>query len=98
MANYIIRRIFYLIPVCFGILLVTFLIKSLIPTDVVTQIYHGKTTDQNAQVAMDNIRHQFHLDQPMIVQFVYYVNDYSMGILGISSYPPACFDELLTGM
>jgi ABC-type dipeptide/oligopeptide/nickel transport system permease component len=35
-------------------------------------------------VAVANIRHQFHLDEPMIVQFGYYVNDLLHGNLGIS--------------
>jgi ABC-type dipeptide/oligopeptide/nickel transport system permease component len=84
MATYIIRRILLLFPVCFGILIATFIIKSLIPTDVATQMYMGVISDQNAQVAVANIRHQFHLDQPMIVQFGYYVNDLLHGNLGIS--------------
>jgi ABC-type dipeptide/oligopeptide/nickel transport system permease component len=84
MATYIIRRILYLIPVCFGILVATFFIKSLIPTDVVTQMYEGVVSEENAKVAVANIRHQFHLDQPMIVQFGYYVNDLLHGNLGIS--------------
>jgi ABC-type dipeptide/oligopeptide/nickel transport system permease component len=84
MITYIIRRILYLIPVCFGILLATFMIKSMIPTDVVTQMYMGKMSDAQAQVAVDNIRHHFHLDQPMIVQFGYYVKDLLHGDLGIS--------------
>ena len=84
MAAYIIRRIFYMIPVCFGILIATFIIKSLIPTDVVTEMYMGVISDANAKVAVENIRHQFHLDEPMIVQFGYYVNDLLHGDLGIS--------------
>ncbi len=84
MVTYIIRRIFLLLPVCFGILIATFVIKSLIPTDVVTQMYMGVVSEQNARVAVENIRHQFHLDQPMIVQFGYYVNDLLHGNFGIS--------------
>jgi ABC-type dipeptide/oligopeptide/nickel transport system permease component len=84
MTAYIIRRILYLIPVCLGILLATFMIKALIPTDVVTQMYMGKMSDEQAKVAIENIRHQFHLDEPMIVQFGYYIKDLLHGDLGIS--------------
>ncbi len=84
MAVYIIRRILYLFPVCIGILVATFMIKALIPTDVVTQMYMGKVSDEQAKVAVENIRHQFHLDEPMIVQFGYYISDLLHGDLGIS--------------
>ncbi len=84
MLTYIIRRILLLIPVCLGILIATFIIKSLIPTDVATQMYMGVISDQNAAVAVANIRHMFHLDQPMIIQFWYYLKDLLHGNLGIS--------------
>jgi ABC-type dipeptide/oligopeptide/nickel transport system permease component len=84
MTTFIIRRILYIFPVCFGILLATFLIKSIIPTDVVTQMYMGKMSDVQAKAAVENIRHQFHLDEPMIVQLGYYINDVFHGNLGIS--------------
>ncbi len=84
MTTYIIRRILYLIPVCFGILLATFMMKTLIPTDVVTQMYMGIMSEEKAKVAVENIRRQFHLDEPMIVQFGYYVSGLLRGDLGIS--------------
>lgn len=84
MATYIIRRILYLFPVLFGILLATFIIKSLIPTDVVTQMYMGVVSEERAKEAVENIRRQFHLDEPMIVQFGYYINDLLHGNFGIS--------------
>lgn len=84
MTTYILRRILYLIPVCFGILLATFLMKALIPTDVVTQMYMGVMSEEKAKDAIENIRHQFHLDEPIMVQFGYYVNDLLHGDLGIS--------------
>ena len=84
MVSYIIRRILYVIPVCFGILVATFVMKSMIPTDVVTQMYMGVMTEEKAKVAIENIRHKFHLDEPLIVQFGYYVGDLLHGDLGIS--------------
>ncbi len=60
------------------------MMKAMIPTDVVTQMYMGKMSDEKAKVAIENIRHQFHLDEPMIVQFGYYVRDLLHGDLGIS--------------
>jgi ABC-type dipeptide/oligopeptide/nickel transport system permease component len=84
LLTYILRRILYLVPVCFGILLVTFIIKIFIPTDVVAMMYAGQLTEEESQETVDLIRAEFHLDQPMIVQFYYYVSDILRGDLGVS--------------
>jgi ABC-type dipeptide/oligopeptide/nickel transport system permease component len=82
--NYILRRILYLVPVCIGILLVTFLIKAAIPTDAVSMLYSGQLTEEDSAEAEAIIRAEFHLDQPPVVQFYYYVSDILHGDLGIS--------------
>jgi ABC-type dipeptide/oligopeptide/nickel transport system permease component len=82
--TYILRRILYLLPVCVGILLVTFLIKAAIPTDVVSMMYSGQLTEEDSAEAAAIIRAEFHLDQPPLVQFYYYVSDILHGDLGIS--------------
>ncbi len=84
MFSYIVRRILYLLPVCVGILLVTFLIKAAIPTDVVSMLYSGQLTEADSAEAEAIIRAEFHLDQPPLVQFYYYVSDVLHGNLGIS--------------
>ncbi len=84
MTSYIIRRILFLIPICFGILFITFLLKAFIPTDAVSMMYMGNTTDQASAEAQAAMRAQFHLDQPWYVQFGYYVWDVLHGDLGVS--------------
>jgi len=84
MTLYIIRRLLYLIPVCLGILVLTFLVKVFIPTDVVSMLYMGQISEADSQEAADIIRARYHLDQPMPVQFYYYVNDILHGDLGVS--------------
>ncbi len=84
MVNYILRRILYLVPVCLGILLVTFLIKAAIPTDAVSMLYSGQLTEEDSAEAEAIIRAEFHLDQPPLVQFFYYASDILHGDLGIS--------------
>jgi len=49
---YIAQRLALTVPVVVGILLVTFAIKSLIPTDAVTAMYQGQYTDQEASKAI----------------------------------------------
>lgn len=84
MTLYIIRRILYLIPVCLGILVLTFMVKIFIPTDVVSMLYMGQISEADSKEAADIIRARYHLDQPMPVQFYYYVNDILHGDLGVS--------------
>jgi ABC-type dipeptide/oligopeptide/nickel transport system permease component len=84
LLTYILRRLFYLLPVCIGILLVTFLIKAAIPTDAVSMLYSGQLTEEDSAEASAAIRAEFHLDQPPLVQFYYYVSDILHGDLGVS--------------
>jgi ABC-type dipeptide/oligopeptide/nickel transport system permease component len=84
MILYIFRRILYLIPVCLGILILTFLIKIFIPTDVASMMYMGQMSEADSKEAVDIIRAHYHLDQPMAVQFYYYISDILRGDLGVS--------------
>ncbi len=84
MTAYILRRLLYLLPVCVGILLVTFLIKAAIPADAVSMLYSGQLSEEDSQEASAIIRAEFHLDQPPLVQFYYYVADILRGDLGVS--------------
>lgn len=84
MLGYVLRRLALTVPVIVGILLVTFVIKSLIPTDAVTAMFQGQATEQEAKVAIDAMRHQFGLDQPWYVQFGRYVGGVVQGDFGIS--------------
>lgn len=84
MIFYILRRILYLLPVCVGILLVTFLIKAAIPTDAVSMLFSGQLTEADSAEAEAIIRAEFHLDKSPIVQFFYYVSDVAHGDLGVS--------------
>ena len=84
MTTYIIRRIFFLIPILIGILLITFLLQAFIPTDVVSQMYMGTMSEDQASEAMANMRAKFHLDQPWYIQFFYYATNVLKGDLGIS--------------
>ena len=84
MLGYIAQRLLLTIPVVVGILLVTFAIKSLIPTDAVTAIYQGQYTEKEAAQAIANMRAHYHLDQPWYVQFGYYASGVAHGDLGES--------------
>jgi ABC-type dipeptide/oligopeptide/nickel transport system permease component len=84
LTTYILRRLAFLVPVIIGILFITFLIKAFIPTDVVSMMYMGQATDEQAAEAMAIMRAEFHLDEPWYMQFLYYCADVLRGDLGIS--------------
>jgi ABC-type dipeptide/oligopeptide/nickel transport system permease component len=82
--GYICKRLLLTIPVIVGILLVTFVIKSLIPTDAVAAMYEGQQTDAQAADSMAAMRAFYHLDKPWYVQFGYYAEGIAHGDLGQS--------------
>ena len=63
MTAYIIRRLFYMIPVVFGVLLVTFCLFTVVGGDISQQIA-GKNAD--AQTIAE-IRHEYGFDKPLFV-------------------------------
>ncbi|MBB3454959.1 peptide/nickel transport system permease protein/oligopeptide transport system permease protein [Rhizobium sp. BK313] len=84
MAQYVVRRLLLLIPVVIGILLITFLMKALIPTDAVTAMYQGQLSEKDAAQAIATLRAKYHLDLPWYQQFYFYVADLLHGNLGES--------------
>ncbi|KGM34878.1 ABC transporter permease [Inquilinus limosus] len=84
MARYVLKRLLLLVPVVIGILLITFLMKALIPTDAATAMYQGQLSEQDAAQAIAALRAKYHLDLPWYQQFVLYVGDLAQGDLGES--------------
>lgn len=84
MTVYIVRRIAFLLPICAGILFVTFLLQAFIPTDAVTAMYQGELTDKQAEEAVAIIRAKYGLDKPWYIQFLYYSAKVLRGDLGTS--------------
>lgn len=84
MGRYVLKRLLLLVPVVIGILLITFLMKALIPTDAATAIYQGQLSEQDAAQAIAALRAKYHLDLPWYEQFLLYVGDLAHGDLGES--------------
>ncbi|MEN6309595.1 MAG: ABC transporter permease, partial [Anaerohalosphaeraceae bacterium] len=61
MTAFIIRRLLYMIPIVFGVLLVTFTLFTLIGGDISQQIA-GKNADAET---IAEIRHEYGLDKPL---------------------------------
>jgi len=71
MLRYIVRRILQLIPVLFGISLITFTLSFIIPGDPVRSIM-GQRSDREAEL---RIRQKFGLDKPWYVQYCIWVRN-----------------------
>jgi peptide/nickel transport system permease protein len=85
MINYALRRFVALLPVLFGISLLTFGFSTLAPGDPVStlyqQIYGQPATDQEA---LDQLRRELGLDQPAPVRYLNWLGDLLQGDLGNS--------------
>lgn len=80
MTLYIARRLLQIIPLLFGISLVVFFGMHVIPGDAASAIQGQGVTA--ADIA--RIRHQLHLDQPVVVQYWYFLSGLLHGDLGTS--------------
>jgi len=80
MIAYILRRLLMLVPVLFGVVLVSFSLLHLVPGDP-AEILAGQEATKEA---VDRIRAEYGLDQPLIFQFGRFVWNASRGDLGIS--------------
>ena len=78
--RFILLRPFQLIPVLFGISIVTFVLVRLIPGDPARVILGARATPS----AIANIRAQYGLDDPMWVQYVYFLKNLAAGEMGRS--------------
>jgi peptide/nickel transport system permease protein len=83
MLGYISRRFLQLIPIMLGITLVTFLLMRAAGGDPVMQLIDDRSAGMD-QAAVDAIRQQWGLDQPLPVQYLRFVANAVKGDLGRS--------------
>jgi peptide/nickel transport system permease protein len=77
---YLIRRTLLIVPSIFGLILLVFTISRILPGDVALQVLGPRST---AQELME-FRQRYGLDQPIPVQFYYYLMGLVKGDLGLS--------------
>lgn len=82
MYGYLVRRLVLTVPVLFGVALLVFAIVRLIPGDPATAIAGPQATE--AFVAQ--IAEQYHLNEPLYVQFGLFLRDLLKGDLGDSTF------------
>jgi peptide/nickel transport system permease protein len=82
MLLFLIRRLILVVPVIFGLLLLTFIMIRIVPTDPAAALAGENATAE--QIAA--IRAEFGFDQPIVFQFWTYLGQVASGDFGISAY------------
>jgi peptide/nickel transport system permease protein len=98
MLTYIVRRLFGMVPTLFVVSVLTFIIIQLPPGDFLTTLSTqaaatGSSMDEGAMEAM---RRQYGLDQPMYVQYLSWIAGFPRGDFGYSVEWKAPVSELIT--
>lgn len=70
MAFYILRRILQAIPVFFGATLLIYFMVFAMPGDPIAALFGDRTPNP---ALIESLRAQYHLDQPFIVQYFFYI-------------------------
>jgi len=81
MWEYVVRRILFMLPILIGVLAFSFIISHLVPADPVG-VYLGKRA--NDPVLRAEIEERYHLNDPLLDQFYYYLVGVFQGDLGDS--------------
>jgi ABC-type dipeptide/oligopeptide/nickel transport system permease component len=84
MGKLILDRFLASIPVLISILLITFSLKAMLPTDAANAMFEGKLSDTDAAQAIAAIRERYGLNLPWYKQFGTYVVHLASGDLGES--------------
>lgn len=80
MSRYVLQRLLSLIPVLFGVSLIVFSILKFVPGDPAMQVAGLDASEED----LANIRHQMGLDQPVYVQYAYFIGNALRGDFGRS--------------
>lgn len=80
MFSYILHRILMLVPVLFGVTLISFFLLHMVPGDPAELLAGLEASKED----VDRIRTEYGLDQPLAVQYLRFVGSAVRGDLGIS--------------
>jgi len=83
LREYIIRRLILLIPIVFGVVILIFAVLQLVPPNARASLY---ITDPKQFTMIEQIKHEYGLDQPVYVQFYIWLTQMLRGNFGYSEY------------
>ena len=78
---YILRRLLQVIPVFFGATLLIYFMVFAMPGDPILALFGDRTPNPTL---LAQIREQYHLDDPFLVQYFYYITGVLQGDFGVS--------------
>src|SRR3954447_20091581 len=81
MTGYILRRLLQIIPVFFGTTFLIYFMVFAVPGDPILALFGDRTPNP---AVIEQLRERYHLDQPFIVQYFYYMAGLFQGDLGTS--------------
>ena len=81
MVRYILKRVLQFIPVFIGVTILLFTLRSIVPGDPIRMIAGEKSL---APEVYEQIVERNHLNEPIYIQYGYYMNDLLHGDLGTS--------------
>ena len=84
LAKYIIKRLFSILPVIFGVLTITFILSRMMPGDPVIALLRAQSVPNINPNVIAQKRHELGLDQPIFIQYFRYFSDLFTGNWGIS--------------
>ena len=84
MLNYIFRRLVLMVPTLIGMSLLLFMVVRFAPGLTTAGGSMAENSKQAQQAVEEKIKKRLHLDKPLIVQYVLWVNDTLHGNLGES--------------
>lgn len=79
--SYILRRVFLLIPILLGVLMLVFIISYMMPVDPARAWAGPKAREEQVEA----LRERYHLNDPLYMQVYYYLRDLLHGDLGVSA-------------
>jgi peptide/nickel transport system permease protein len=73
MTSYVVRRLLYAVLTFFGITIAVFALLHAVPGDPITFYIGAHGASNLSRPALEAIRHAQHLDEPLVVQYLYWV-------------------------
>ncbi len=80
LKTFLVKRLLLSVFVLFGVSIVIFTISRVVPGDPARMALGERAT----QEAVDTLRHEMHLDQPLVIQYVFWIKGVLKGDLGKS--------------
>jgi peptide/nickel transport system permease protein len=86
MVTYVVRRLLVMVPTLFVVSILTFIIIQLPPGDFLTTLaaYSAESGGTIDASAMESLRRQYGLDQPLYVQYASWIGGFPRGDFGYS--------------